>query len=86
VAKQYPCIDHATEVKSWAKQRKQNPKGINVACCVCSAPATHKTWIQVNWFRGDDEGPFKTCKDHRNSTTEILQSQAKPTHPGAANG
>lgn len=41
-------------------------------CKLCGEPATHKVFVEVGWFRGDDEGPFKVCKSHRNDAVALL--------------
>lgn len=42
-------------------------------CVVCGGPATHMTEVEVNWFRGDDES-VKTCAEHRQDITGIVQA------------
>lgn len=42
-------------------------------CCVCGAEATHSVWVQVSYMRGDDEGKFKTCTDHKDAAGLVLE-------------
>lgn len=73
--RQYPRIgEQRFRGDKWDKQRKRAPNDKNLIrpCVVCSAPSTHEVFVEVNWFRGDDEGPFRTCKEHRNDLDAIL--------------
>ena len=73
----YPRIDHATRKPKWDKLRIQHPKQAKSwQCCVCAQPATHQAWVQVSWFRGEDEGPFKACGLHMADATALLASKA----------
>lgn len=65
--REYPRLDSVRDMrKKWL--------GNSHLCCVCGAPATAKTTVQVNWFRGDDED-FKTCWDHRQDVAAICASE-----------
>lgn len=44
------------------------------AKCRCGVIAKHRTEIQVNWFRGDDE-LYWACDEHKNNC-EFLMSGA----------
>jgi hypothetical protein len=63
----------------WDKQRRQHPNDKNLIrpCVVCGLPSSHEVFIEVNWFRGDDEGPYRTCRDHRNDLDAILTADTK---------
>lgn len=50
-----------------------------LVCCVCQAPATHQVWVEVDWFRGNDEGPFKSCKQHKDDPKALLIAAHQPT-------
>jgi len=78
VSRVYPRIDDAAPKPQWERARIKNPKNIGPVCCVFQAPATHRVFVEVSIFRGDDEGPFNTCKDHRRDADSVLASrQAK---------
>ncbi len=51
-------------------------------CKVCGKPATHKVFVEVNEFRGDDEGPFKVCKDHMKDEGALLMAHYEPDREG----
>lgn len=53
------------------QQNWVNKPSPTLVCCVCKAPATHKVWVEVDWFRGNDEGPYKACKAHKDSATAL---------------
>lgn len=75
----YPRIDSARDMrKKWDARRKQHPndKTGKHPCRVCGEPGTHAVWVQVNWFRGEDEGPFDACMDHRNDAHGLLLGPA----------
>lgn len=80
MSKQYP-IASAERKPSWAKTRANHPKAPHVQCCLCGAPADYQVWIEVNWFRGDDEGPFKACKDHKSDARALLSTKATGEQP-----
>lgn len=74
----YPRIVDSTHKPKWDKLRVQHPKNAHHwQCCACPAPATHLVFVQVNWFRGDDEGPFKACADHKRDAAALLSSRPK---------
>jgi hypothetical protein len=71
MSREYPRVVESMLNKKWAKIGKgKGPK-----CCVCGELATHETWVQVNWFRGDDEGKFKACKLHKDDAQALLNTQ-----------
>lgn len=72
----YPRIGEATHKPKWAKLRIQHPKNAAAwQCSVCAGPATHLVFVEVDWFRGNDEGPFKTCRDHKGAAVELLSAR-----------
>jgi hypothetical protein len=73
----YPRVMDSTFVPRWGKLAAQHPKQAHhYACSVCGAVATHKVFVQVSWFRGDDEGPFKACREHKTAAQELLDRAA----------
>lgn len=74
MARDYPRIKDARLQFKWRDQRaKAGKKFVEHHLCVaCGEPATHKVFVQVNWFRGDDEGPFKACQDHKQDGAALL--------------
>lgn len=66
----YPRAD-AQHKPRWFKKPSSQ-----MLCCVCNQPATHRVFVQVNWFRGDDEGPFKACKAHKEEAQALLDSRS----------
>ncbi len=69
----YPRIADTGFRKGWQKEPKAAP-----FCCVpsCGLRATHQPDIQVNWFRGDDEGAGPCCKAHSTDVEVLLQATA----------
>ena len=61
-SRQYPRLGDAKNITEKQKRRPINHKKRGIAC---GQEATHAVWIQVDWFRGNDEGPVHACKDHR---------------------
>jgi hypothetical protein len=77
-AREYPRIVDATHKPKWAKLRIQHPKNApDWTCCCCPAPATHSVYVQVDWFRGNDEGPFKACKTHKGDALALLAAPSR---------
>lgn len=75
MTRQYPRIgSQRFRGDRWEKQRLQHPndKTRIRPCIVCGAQSTHEVFLEVNWFRGDDEGPFKTCKAHKDDTAALV--------------
>ena len=67
--KTYPQAT-ATPNASWIRMGAgKGPK-----CCICGEKATHKVFVEVNIFRGDDLGHFKTCKSHSADAAAILDT------------
>ena len=55
------------------------PKGATFPrCCVCGAQAKHKVWIELNWFRGDDDGPHRICSTKAHTASDILATNLPP--------
>ena len=75
MARQYPRVESTRRQRKWIDMGPdKGPK-----CCVCGAKATHNPEVQVNWFRGDDEGPFKACDTHKEDAEALLNSTQKGT-------
>lgn len=72
MAREYPRLGRSGKANGWLK----NPKGAP-ACDVigCTAKATHRVDIEVNWFRGDDEC-CRACAAHKLSMPELLTGAA----------
>lgn len=87
-SRRYPRVVDAAFQFKWRDQRAKAGKKFveHHLCVVCGAPATHKVFVQVNWFRGDDEGPFKACADHKQDGYALLGAQEKkaPTNEVAS--
>lgn len=65
---EFPRVQQSKRERKWIDQGpNKGPK-----CRVCGAKATHSSFVQVNWFRGDDEGPFKACDDHKTDAHNLL--------------
>lgn len=84
MSREFPRVNNARFMAAWAPTPpgKRRPPGKPRAstippCRACGAPATHRVWVEVNWFRGDDEGPFNACKLHKESAAELLDPPAK---------
>lgn len=76
--KHYPRIGTCRDMRQkWDAQRKQHPKDKSRLrpCRACGEPGTHSVFVQVSWFRGEDEGPFNACLAHRNDATGLLLGQ-----------
>lgn len=69
----YPRAGTTIRRQKWVKLGEKNPH----KCCVCQAPAIYQSWVEVSWFRGDDEGLFKACKLHKDDATALLATQAQ---------
>lgn len=73
MAREYPRVEETRHQPKWvAMGPNKGPK-----CCVCGAKAVASPWVQVNWFRGEDEGPFKACKEHKSDAQALLNSTTK---------
>lgn len=71
--REYPRLGRAGQSKGWQK----NPNGAPDCDVIdCTAKATHRVEIQVNWFRGDDES-CRACDAHKSSLPELLDGAAK---------
>ena len=66
----YPRIG---DVRSIVAKQARRPLQHKKTCAVCGAEATHEVWIQVSWFRGDDESTY-ACGEHRQDA-RLLNSQ-----------
>ena len=57
------------------EQRKHKPK-TSLVCEFkpCDNQATRRQFIQVTWFRGDDES-VNLCKVHYKNATEVYESK-----------
>lgn len=65
---EFPRVVDSKRERKWIDQGpNKGPK-----CRVCGDKATHSSTVQVNWFRGDDEGPFKACEAHKNDAQALL--------------
>lgn len=74
MARDYPRVVDTRFQFKWRDQRaKAGKKFVEHHLCVaCDKPATHKVFVQVDWFRGNDEGPFKACQDHKQDGAALL--------------
>lgn len=78
----YPRIVDARYMAKWVKLRAQQPRqhANTWLCRACGGPATHSVFVQVDWFRGNDAGPFKACKEHKEAAELLLTpSAAQPS-------
>ena len=70
MSRQYPRVVDPRPIKKGVAalgDKKGRP-----VCCVCAKPATNASRVQVNWFRGDDAGPYKACEDHKLDAAALL--------------
>ena len=51
-------------------EREKNPK-YGKPCVICGDGTTRRVWVQVSWFRGDDE-ELRVCCDCWNTPTTTL--------------
>lgn len=58
-SKSYPLISGAS---------KHKKKGVK---CKCGENSTYKTFVQFNYFRGDDE-MFFTCEKHKKDISFLI--------------
>lgn len=65
----YPRVVETGFRRSWRKCPRIAPR-----CAVCGAAAEFRPWVQVNWFRGDDAGPFPACAMHKEDAAALLAS------------
>lgn len=77
--REYPRVVDSRREKRWTLTPKGQkiPKGRThpnkiPRCRVCGELATYSSWVQVNWFRGDDEGPFPACNAHKEDAAGLL--------------
>lgn len=66
--------------RSIVKKQERRPAQHKKRCIVCGDVARSEVWIEVNWFRGDDEGPVPSCKEHKHAQV-LLDTWAKPDTP-----
>ena len=67
MSKSYP-LTVATPNASWIRMGAgKGPK-----CCICGEKATHSATVQINLYRGDDIGPYKTCAEHASNADVLL--------------
>lgn len=83
MAREYPRIGSAGLRDKWAKKPATAPFCIAPGC---TCRATHRPEVEVNWFRGDDEGSGPVCKAHSADPVKLLAwtaawkaAQQKPT-------
>lgn len=74
MSREYPRVVDTNHKRKWMS-RSGKTQVTPPPCCVCGAPSTHKPFVQVNWFRGDDEGPFNACKAHRRDADALLATK-----------
>lgn len=60
--RRYPYYSGASKLK----QKRNRPQ-----CAACDAEATHRIWVQVSWFRGEDESEF-VCARHKSMAEENI--------------
>ena len=71
MAREYPRPGYVR--RNWQNNPKSAP---NCDVPGCTAKATHRVEIQVNWFRGDDEFA-RACEAHKGALTELLAAADK---------
>ena len=70
----YPRMGSVQDLRPMfaARPNKKRPP-----CCVCGKPADAKVFVEVYWFRGNDESA-STCWEHRRDLQGIVASWKKP--------
>jgi hypothetical protein len=68
MARDYPRLGYISKRRHWQENPKNAP---NCDVIGCTAKATHRVDIQVNWFRGEDE-VASACEAHKSSMTDLL--------------
>jgi hypothetical protein len=72
MSRSYPRFGDRRDIK--AKQERRPPEH-KKRCAICGDIATSEVWIQVSWFRGEDQFAY-ACKDHRNDTALFNHGQS----------
>lgn len=70
MAKNYPEIGRSGHNPKWFKLPQSAP------CCMapgCTARATYRPEVEVNYFRGDDELCGPVCKEHSKDPVKLLE-------------
>lgn len=74
MAKKYPVINGARKKPNKNKDGKSN---YGAPCVICGKGTIGEKWIQVNWFRGDDESA-RVCHEHwKTPESEIIEAAFK---------
>lgn len=70
----YPRI---VEYKRKPDTTKDGSKSYGKPCVVCGTGTTGAKWIQVNWFRGEDEEARVCANDWKKPDAEIIAAWEK---------
>lgn len=70
MTKKYPVIGRTNHKRKWFLTPATAPFCIAPGC---TARATYRPEIEVNWFRGDDETSGPACKAHSADPVKLLE-------------
>jgi len=72
--REYPRIGSWGGKPRWSKDPKSAPRCIAPGC---SCRATRQPWIEVSWFRGEDERSGPVCQEHSEAPPAQLLEWAR---------